>query len=62
MKEELKVTNSKAYPLYLLHNDLTSPSLAKRISVKNPETRRATHEQLYRAKSSMWQNSDETSG
>lgn len=45
MKDILKVKKSKAYPLYLLHNELTSSNLAKRPLVKLPETRRATYEQ-----------------
>lgn len=30
MKEKLKVIKSKGYPLYHLHNDLTSKILTKR--------------------------------
>jgi len=46
MKEKIKVQKSKDYPLYLLHNELTSKNLTKWISAKYPETRRATYEQF----------------
>lgn len=46
MKDLLKVINSKAYPLYLLHNDLTRKTWRRELPAKRPETRRATQKQL----------------
>ena len=36
-KEPLKVTKRKAHPWYLLHDDLTSNSLTKRLKLNYPK-------------------------
>lgn len=44
MKEELIVPNSKAYPFYLLHNELSRMVLQQELNAKYPESRQAIYE------------------